>query len=77
MTQYKTLQDAARMLGGGDARRKAFVLLSEGIGKDLSGLFGAMAPPGDVAAGRRRVRRRATSAALDVDGADAVSRRSR
>ena len=51
MTQYKTLQDAARMLGGGDARRKAFVLLSEGIGKELSGLFGAMAPPGDVPQG--------------------------
>jgi VWFA-related protein len=46
MAQYKTLQDAARMLGGGDARRKAFVLISEGIGKDLTGLFGAMAPPG-------------------------------
>jgi VWFA-related protein len=49
MTQYKTLQDAARLLGGGDARRKAFVLISEGIGKDLSGLFGAMAPAGDPA----------------------------
>ena len=47
MTQYKTLQDASRLLGGGDARRKAFVLLSEGIGKDLSGIFGAMAPPGE------------------------------
>jgi len=51
MTQYKTLQDAARLLGAGDARRKAFVLLSEGIGKDLSGLFGAMAPPGEAPAG--------------------------
>ena len=51
MTQYKTLQDAARMLGAGDARRKAFVLLSEGIGKDLSGLFGAMAPPGEAPQG--------------------------
>jgi hypothetical protein len=51
MTQYKTLQDAARMLGGGDLRRKAFVLLSEGIGKDLHGLFGAMAPAGDVPQG--------------------------
>lgn len=46
MAQYKTLQDAARMLGGGDTRRKAFVLISEGIGKDLTGLFGAMAPAG-------------------------------
>jgi VWFA-related protein len=51
MAQYKTLQDASRLLGAGDARRKAFVLLSEGIGKDLSGLFGAMAPPGDVPLG--------------------------
>ena len=51
MQQYKTLQDAARILGGGDARRKAFVLLSEGIGKDLSGIFGAMRPEGDVPQG--------------------------
>lgn len=51
MAQYKTLQDAARMLGAGDARRKAFVLLSEGIGKDLTGLFGAMAPPGEAPQG--------------------------
>src|SRR3954462_14609919 len=51
MGQYKTLQDAARLLGGGDTRRKAFVLVSEGIGKDLSGIFGAMAPPGDVTQG--------------------------
>jgi VWFA-related protein len=48
MSQYKTLQDAARLLGGGDTRRKAFVLISEGIGKDLTGLFGAMAPAGSA-----------------------------
>ena len=48
LTQYKTLQDASKMLGAGDARRKAFVLLSEGIGKDLSGIFGAMGPEGDI-----------------------------
>jgi VWFA-related protein len=48
LTQYKTLQDAARLLGGGDARRKAFVLVSEGIGKDLSGIFGAMSPQGQI-----------------------------
>src|SRR5687768_5417064 len=48
MSQYKTLQDAARLLGGGGTRRKAFVLISEGIGKDLSGLFGAMAPAGSA-----------------------------
>jgi len=51
LTQYKTLQDAAKMLGAGDARRKAFVLLSEGIGKDLTGIFGAMAPQGEAPAG--------------------------
>jgi VWFA-related protein len=51
MSQYKTLQDAARLLGGGDLRRKAFVLVSEGIGKDLHGLFGAMAPAGDIPQG--------------------------
>ena len=33
MNAYKTLQDAARMLGADDLRRKAFVLVSEGIGK--------------------------------------------
>jgi VWFA-related protein len=48
LTQYKLLQDAARMLGSSDRRRKAFVLISEGIGKDLSGLFAAMAPQGPV-----------------------------
>lgn len=51
MNFYKTLQDASRMLGGDDLRRKAFVLVSEGIGKDLSGIFGAMSPPGDVPQG--------------------------
>jgi VWFA-related protein len=51
MNQYKTLQDAARLLGGGDLRRKAFVLISEGIGKDLHGLFGAMATSGDIPEG--------------------------
>jgi VWFA-related protein len=51
LSQYKMLQDAARMLGMSDARRKAFVLVSEGIGKDLSGLFGAMAAPGEAPEG--------------------------
>ena len=46
IAQYKLLQDAAKLLGSNDRRRKAFVLISEGIGKDLSGLFGAMAPAG-------------------------------
>jgi VWFA-related protein len=51
LTQYKLLRDAARLLGSGDSRRKAFVLISEGIGKDLHGLFGAMTPAGDVPEG--------------------------
>lgn len=51
MAQYKTLEDAAKLLAVGGARRKAFVLLSEGIGKDLSGLFGAMSPEGDIPQG--------------------------
>lgn len=46
ISQYKLLQDAARLLGGSDRRRKAFVLISEGIGKDLSGIFRAMGPAG-------------------------------
>jgi len=36
---YKSLEDAARMLGGSDRRRKAFVLVSENVAKDLSGIF--------------------------------------
>jgi VWFA-related protein len=36
MAYYKTLQDASRLLTGDDGRRKTFVLLSEGIGKDMS-----------------------------------------
>jgi VWFA-related protein len=52
MTLYKTLQEAARLLGGGgDLRRKAFVLVSEGIGKDLHGLFGPMSTAGEVPQG--------------------------
>ena len=51
LAQYKLLQDAARMLGSSDKRRKAFVLISEGIGKELSGLFGAMAPARRAPAG--------------------------
>jgi VWFA-related protein len=39
MAQFKALQEAARILGADDARRKAFVLLSEGIAKDMTGVF--------------------------------------
>jgi VWFA-related protein len=51
MAQYKTLQNAAVMLGADGARRKAFVMLSEGIAKDLHGLFGAMNPAADPSTG--------------------------
>jgi VWFA-related protein len=48
-----TLQDAARMLGGGAARRKAFVLISEWLAIDLTGIYGSMAarPQGVAGAG--------------------------
>jgi VWFA-related protein len=35
----RALEDAARMLGGGDTRRKAFILVSENAAKDITGLF--------------------------------------
>ncbi len=39
MYQFKTLQDAAKMLGAGESRRKAFIMISEGMGKDMTGMF--------------------------------------
>jgi VWFA-related protein len=36
---YRALEDAARILGGADKRRKAFILVSENVAKDISGLF--------------------------------------
>ena len=51
LTQYNTLKDAARLLRGQDLRRKAFVLISEGIGKDLHGIFGAMGTQADLPQG--------------------------
>ena len=38
MSYYKTLQDASRMLSADTDRRKTFVLISEGIGKDMAWL---------------------------------------
>src|SRR6185436_21070888 len=35
----RALEDAARILGAGDKRRKAFILVSENVAKDISGLF--------------------------------------
>lgn len=36
---YQSLEDAASILGGTDRRRKAFILVSEHVAKDISGLF--------------------------------------
>ncbi len=44
MTQFKTLEDAAHMLATSSARRKAFVMVSEGISKDLAHLFDEPGP---------------------------------
>jgi VWFA-related protein len=44
MSYYRTLQDAARILSRNDGRRKAFVLVSEGIGQNLSWLSGMQSP---------------------------------
>ncbi len=49
MEQYKTLEDAARVLGGDDLRRKAFVLITEGINKDLTGVFTSTTSPCELA----------------------------
>jgi VWFA-related protein len=35
----KALEDSARILGRGDKRRKAFILVSENVAKDISGVF--------------------------------------
>ena len=47
----QTLQQASHILESASHRRKAFVLVSEGFGKDLSGLFGAMTPADDAPQG--------------------------
>lgn len=39
MTKFKTLEDAARMLRLSPARRKAFVLVTEGIGLNPTGIY--------------------------------------
>ncbi len=36
---YQSLEDAAQILGRSDRRRKAFILVSEHVAKDISGLF--------------------------------------
>ena len=42
MRLFTTLEEAARLLGAGNADRKAFVLISEGIAKNPTGIFGSM-----------------------------------
>lgn len=37
--EFKTIDDAARMLASDDVRRKTFVMISEGINKNLTGMF--------------------------------------
>jgi VWFA-related protein len=46
MRLYSALEGAAKVLGANDGRRKAFVLISENVAKDLSGLFSSGVPPG-------------------------------
>lgn len=44
---YQSLEDAARILGGRDQRRKAFILVSEHVAKDITGVFdGGVGIPG-------------------------------
>jgi VWFA-related protein len=46
---YKSLQDAAKILGASDRKRKAFILVSEHIAKDITGLFdGGTQTPQDL-----------------------------
>lgn len=51
MNLFRTLEDAGRMIGQGDARRKAFVLISEGISKNPTGIFESMSETPQAPAG--------------------------
>jgi VWFA-related protein len=51
MTTLKTLQDASRLVGANDGRRKAFIWVSESMAFDVAPYFGAEKPPGSVPAG--------------------------
>ena len=42
---YKKLEEASRLVRTATAKRKAFVLISEASGRELTGLFEAGAPP--------------------------------
>ncbi|HEX6323145.1 MAG TPA: VWA domain-containing protein [Vicinamibacterales bacterium] len=71
MAQYKALEDAARLLGQGDARRKAFVLISEGIAKNPTGIFGSMSETPQAPAGGAEYAATADAAATIVPPATA------
>lgn len=45
MRQFKTMEDAAKMVREEVQRRKAFILISEGIMKDLAGVFDSTVDP--------------------------------
>jgi VWFA-related protein len=47
---FETIEDAARMLASNETARKAFVVISEGINKDLTGMFDGNATPCELAA---------------------------
>jgi VWFA-related protein len=51
----QTIEDAARMIGAEDQRRKAIVVLSEGHHVDIRGLFEAGAPRYEMAAGQTAI----------------------
>jgi VWFA-related protein len=51
MLSLKTLQDASRLVGATDGRRKAFIWVSESMAFDVAPYFGAVQPPGSVPAG--------------------------
>ncbi len=46
MQLFGALEKSARLLAANDGRRKAFVLISENMAKDLTGVFGLTAPMG-------------------------------
>jgi VWFA-related protein len=51
LATVRAMREAARLLKTDAVRRKAFVLISEWMPGDLTGLFQAMAPPGKIEGG--------------------------
>jgi len=52
MTAFKSLSDASRMLATEGVRRKAFVMITEGLGKDYAGLFESNLTPCETGASK-------------------------